>query len=91
MYKVMVQNSGKVVKKGEYLSFTIDGFPANTNLDYSIAEENHFKSKGVGSIESDANGSGDFSTLFEGGPGKYRISVRNYTMGTAFDQFTITE
>jgi hypothetical protein len=91
MYQVTVKNSGKVVKKGDNLSFSIAGFPPDTKLDYSISKDKNFNIVGTGCITSDASGGGNFSTLFDNTPGNYRLSVRNYTYGTAHDMFTIVE
>jgi hypothetical protein len=91
MYQVMIKNSGKVVTKGDYLSFAIAGFPPDTELDYYISESKKYNRVGEGKITSDSNGGGNFSTLFESSPGKYILTVRNYTYGTVRDEFTIAE
>ena len=94
MYQVSVNNPEKKVKKGEYLKFTIANFPPNTTLDYNIGqynEYNRYKTIGTGNITSDANGGGTFATQLNNNPGKYSITVRNYTYGSAKDDFVIVE
>ncbi|MDD4923962.1 MAG: hypothetical protein PHF74_03905 [Dehalococcoidales bacterium] len=91
MYQVTVQNPEKKVKKGDYLTFTIANFPPNTNLDYNIGEHNQYNSIGLGSVTSDANGAGTFATQLNNKAGKYRLTVRNYTYGSANDDFVIED
>jgi hypothetical protein len=91
MYQVSIQNTEKKIKKGEYLSFTIAGFPPNTKLDYNIGEQNNYNSIGLGSVTSGADGGGKFATQLDSKPGKYRLTVRNYTYGAAHDEFTIVD
>jgi hypothetical protein len=91
MYQVSIQNPEKKIKKGEYLTFAITGFPPNTKLDYNIGEQNNFNTAGLGNVTSDANGGGCFATQLDNKPGKYRLTVRNYTYGAAHDVFTIVE
>lgn len=91
MYQVSVNNPEKKVKKGEYLKFTIANFPPNTALDYNIGQHNEYKSLGLGNVTSDANGGGTFATQLNNNPGKYSITVRNYTYGSAKDDFVIVE
>ena len=90
-YQVTVQNPEKKVKKGEYLTFTVANFPPNTNLDYNIGELKRFDAIGLGTVTSDANGGGTFATQLDNKAGNYRITVRNYTYGSAHDNFTIIE
>jgi hypothetical protein len=91
MYQVTIQNPGKKVKKGEYLTFTIANFPPNTNLDYNIGELKRYDSIGLGSVTSDANGGGTFATLLNNKAGEYRLTIRNYTYGSANADFIIEE
>ncbi len=91
MYHVMIRNSGKTVKKGEALSFSIAGFPPNTELEYNISEEKKHSFVGKGTITSDAGGNGNFSTRFDNEPGNYKLYIRNQIYGTASDNFTIEE
>jgi hypothetical protein len=91
MYQVTIQNPEKKVKKGENLIFTIANFPPDTKLDYNIGEHNQYNSIGLGSVTSDANGGGTFSTQLNSKAGKYRITVRNYAYGSANADFTIED
>ena len=91
MYQLTIKNSDKVVKKGDYLSFTIAGFPPNTKVDFYISEHEKWTVVGEGEITSDSNGGGNFLTLCENSSVKYRLSVRNYAYGAAYDDFTVLE
>jgi hypothetical protein len=91
MYQVTIKNPGKVVVQGDILSFSINGFPPNTTLDYYISDQK-WKIFWKDRVVSDANGGGVFSIRCGNDlKGSYRLYVRNYIYGCVNDAFTVVE
>jgi hypothetical protein len=91
MYQVTIKNPGKIVTQGDILSFSINGFPPNTTLDYYISDQK-WKIFWKDCIVSDASGGGIFSIRCGNDlKGSYRLYVRNYIYGAVNDGFTVVE
>ena len=91
MYQVKITNQDKAVTKGEFLSFSIVGFPPNTDLTFFFSDCKKFQPLEEGDIKSDCNGNGSYAFIFNAVAGKYRLYVRNQAYGTAYQDFNVVE